>query len=109
MASVLGAERRAAACRELTKLYETTYYGTLGELALRATQDADLARGELVLVVAGSATVAAAATALDAEQLLSLLLEDLPASQAAKLAARICGGNRAQLYDLAVQRKTRPE
>lgn len=106
MASILGVERRAAACRELTKLHETSYYGSLGELATRAAAEPDFSRGELVLVVAGSAAAASAPTTLDADQLLSVLLEELPASQAAKLTARICGGNRAELYELAVKRKS---
>jgi len=92
-------------CRELTKLHETSYYGTLGELAQRAANDADMSRGEIVLVVEGAPALETAATSIQAEQLLFTLLEELPASQAAKLAARICGANRAELYELAVKHK----
>ncbi len=106
MAAVLGGQRRIAVCRELTKLHEASYYGDLASLAAHAATDPDLSRGELVFVVEGAQPAAAAATSFDAEQLLILLLEDLPASQAAKVAARICGVNRAELYDLAVQRKS---
>jgi 16S rRNA (cytidine1402-2'-O)-methyltransferase len=52
MAAAFGADRRAAVCRELTKLHEEVARGTLAELAEWA--DAGV-RGELVIVVAGAA------------------------------------------------------
>jgi 16S rRNA (cytidine1402-2'-O)-methyltransferase len=52
MATAFGADRRAAVCRELTKLYEEVVRGTLAELADWASAGV---RGEVVLVVAGSA------------------------------------------------------
>jgi 16S rRNA (cytidine1402-2'-O)-methyltransferase len=48
---VLGADRRAAVCRELTKTYEEIRRGTLGELAEWA---ADGVRGEITVVLAGA-------------------------------------------------------
>ncbi|MGE0114803.1 MAG: 16S rRNA (cytidine(1402)-2'-O)-methyltransferase [Steroidobacteraceae bacterium] len=106
MLAVFGPTRQVAICRELTKLHETSYYGDLASLAGRAAHDADMSRGELVLAVDGAVRAASQTTTLEAEELLTVLLEELPASQAAKLAARLCGGNRAELYELAVQRKT---
>jgi 16S rRNA (cytidine1402-2'-O)-methyltransferase len=53
-AGMLGAERAAAVCRELTKTYEEIRRGTLGELAQWA---ADGVRGEITVVVAGAAAV----------------------------------------------------
>jgi 16S rRNA (cytidine1402-2'-O)-methyltransferase len=50
-AEVLGADRRAAVCRELTKTYEEVRRGGLGELAEWA---ADGLRGEITVVVAGA-------------------------------------------------------
>ena len=51
MAAAFGAGRRAAVCRELTKLYEEVVRGTAAELAEWA---ADGVRGELVIVVEGA-------------------------------------------------------
>lgn len=51
---VLGPERRAAVCRELTKTFEEVKRGTLGELALWA---ADGVRGEISVVLEGAAKV----------------------------------------------------
>src|SRR6187200_1544817 len=52
MADVLGAERRGAVCRELTKTYEEVRRGGLAELADWAR---DGVRGEVTLVVEGAA------------------------------------------------------
>jgi 16S rRNA (cytidine1402-2'-O)-methyltransferase len=56
-AEVLGADRPAAVCRELTKTYEEVRRGTLAELAEWA---AGQVRGELTVVVAGSPATPAA-------------------------------------------------
>ena len=50
-AEVLGPDRPAAACREMTKTYEEVRRGTLAELAAWA---ADGVRGEITLVVGGA-------------------------------------------------------
>ncbi|KAA9105622.1 16S rRNA (cytidine(1402)-2'-O)-methyltransferase [Microbacterium rhizomatis] len=52
MATVFGADRRAAVCRELTKMYEEVARGTLAELVEWAAAGV---RGELVIVVEGAA------------------------------------------------------
>ena len=54
--AVLGAERRATVCRELTKTYEEVVRGSLGELADWATGDV---RGEITVVLEGARVVAA--------------------------------------------------
>jgi 16S rRNA (cytidine1402-2'-O)-methyltransferase len=52
LASVFGADRPAAVCRELTKTYEEVRRGPLGELAAWAADGEP--RGEITLVVAGA-------------------------------------------------------
>ena len=51
-AEVLGPDRRAAVCRELTKTYEEVLRGSLAELAERT---ADGVLGEIVVVLDGAA------------------------------------------------------
>jgi 16S rRNA (cytidine1402-2'-O)-methyltransferase len=102
MAQLLGPERRASISRELTKRFETTYSGTLAELGAAAERDSDMTRGEIVIVVSG-APAADAAIELDAEKLLRALLEELPPSQAAKIAAHITGVRRSDLYEAAMR------
>ncbi|TSD99737.1 16S rRNA (cytidine(1402)-2'-O)-methyltransferase [Skermania sp. ID1734] len=55
-ADVLGAQRRAAVCRELTKTYEEVVRGTLEELAQWAVGGA---RGEITVVIEGATRAAA--------------------------------------------------
>ncbi|WP_155980815.1 16S rRNA (cytidine(1402)-2'-O)-methyltransferase [Nocardia sp. CNY236] len=59
--AVLGPDRRAAVCRELTKTYEEVIRGTLAELAAWAV---DGARGEITVVVAGAQPTSADPAAL---------------------------------------------
>ncbi len=51
LAEYFGADRQAAVCRELTKIFEETRKGTLAELA--AHYEAHAPKGEIVLVIAG--------------------------------------------------------
>ncbi len=100
-AQSFGAARRAVLARELTKLHETVYRGTLAELCERASSDADLARGEIVLAVAGApAAVAGDGAGLD--RVLALLLAELPLKQAARLAAAIEGVRDNEAYKRAL-------
>jgi len=102
LAAAFGAERPAAVAREITKRFETVYRGTLGALALQAAADADMARGEIVLVVQG-APGEASADDVEAERVLAVLLENLPASQAARIAAQLTGRARKELYERALR------
>jgi 16S rRNA (cytidine1402-2'-O)-methyltransferase len=103
MMQAFGGERRAAISRELTKRFETTYSGTLAELYEAAGRDSDMARGEIVIVVSGAAPTQGAAPELNTGALLRALLEELSPSQAAKIAARLTGGSRSELYAAALQ------
>jgi 16S rRNA (cytidine1402-2'-O)-methyltransferase len=53
LAAACGGERRAAVCRELTKIHESIVRGTLDELAAAALDGTIPTRGEFVLVVGG--------------------------------------------------------
>jgi 16S rRNA (cytidine1402-2'-O)-methyltransferase len=92
-----GADRPMALCRELTKQFETVLRGSVEEVRQRVEADADQSRGEFVLVIGGNreADPASPAAAL---QLARELQAHLPASQAARVAARIHGVSRRELY-----------
>lgn len=105
MAELLGTERRGVVCRELTKAFETVYHGSLRELCVQVQADSNMARGEIVILVEGApAEVGIAAARMDAASVLNTLLEELSPSQAAKLAARLTGAKRNELYELALRR-----
>jgi len=61
--NVFGADRLGAICREMTKRYEETIRGTLGELSTWGSSNEVL--GEITLVIAGAAMDSAALTAAD--------------------------------------------
>ena len=102
LAAAFGAQRAAVVARELTKLHETVYRGTLESLRQRASSDSDMARGEITLVIAGSPEAEAGDVALLA-RLLPLLLKDLPPARAAAIAAQISGVPRRVAYEQAMQ------
>ncbi|MDP9082155.1 MAG: 16S rRNA (cytidine(1402)-2'-O)-methyltransferase [Pseudomonadota bacterium] len=106
--SVFGAERGATVAREITKLHETTYRGSLGELFARATADVDFGRGEIVLLIAGAPQETGGQErgadghggALD--RILKILLAELPLKQAAGLAATITDTRNNEAYKRAL-------
>ena len=96
-----GAERAAAVAREITKLHETLYRGSLAQLSARAAADADFARGEIVLVIAGARARARrrggrrrTVTAARSIECSRPLLGGIAAKQAAHLAAQISASAR---------------
>ena len=104
LAEVFGGTRRAVLARELTKLHESIYRGALETLAEQARSGAIPGKGEFVLVVEGSD--APDHTGIDTDAVLAALLEELPPAQAARLAAKLTGTRKRELYELA--KKLRP-
>jgi 16S rRNA (cytidine1402-2'-O)-methyltransferase len=108
LAQIFGGERRAVVARELTKLHETIYRGTLNELRELANNNVDMARGEITLMIEGAAKEAE--NGGDHELLaraLQLLLQELPPARAAAIAAQLAGCKRSDAYQLAL--RMRPE
>ncbi len=97
MVEVFGAEREGVLARELTKLFETVLVGSLADIAARVAADPDQRRGEFVLLVAGNAAADAARLA-DGRRLYARLVEELPPSRAARIAADLSGAPRKALY-----------
>ena len=104
LAAGFGAERRAAVARELTKVFETVYRGTLAQLATQARSDANFSRGEITVVVEGAARAAAEDTPrVQLDATLTVLLAELAPSKAAALAARLTGAKRNDAYARALE------
>jgi 16S rRNA (cytidine1402-2'-O)-methyltransferase len=110
-AAVFGAERGATVAREITKMHEMTYRGSLRELLERAESDPDFTRGEIVLIVAGAPqTVAEDDRGADGhggalDRALKILLAELPLKQAARLAAQITEARDNEAYKRALHLK----
>lgn len=107
-AAIFGAERGAVIARELTKLHESVYRGTLAGLAIRARQEKDFTRGEIVLLIDGARSEPAVGAGVELDRVLRILLEQLPLKQAAGLAAQITGARDNEAYKLALQIKGTP-
>lgn len=93
-------QRKLCLARELTKLFEESVTATADEVAVWLKQDANRSRGEFVLVLEGAAAEAQSDDA-EAERVLRVLLKELSASQAAKLAAELTGRRKNELYAMA--------
>ncbi len=100
LVAACGAGRRACIARELTKRFESFYRGNLGELAERAKNDAELARGEAVILIEGAEQAEPGAAELD--ETLAVLLRHLPPSAAAAAAASLTGVRRNDAYARAL-------
>jgi 16S rRNA (cytidine1402-2'-O)-methyltransferase len=107
LSTAFGAERRAAVARELTKIHETIYRGTLEELTVRAREEESLQRGELTIVVAGAAQRAAGPEVRELRRTVEILSRELAPGKAAALAAQLTGATRKEAYALALE-ITRP-
>jgi 16S rRNA (cytidine1402-2'-O)-methyltransferase len=109
LAEVFGAERRAAVARELTKLHETIYRGTLAELIERSRSDENFQRGEITLVIEGAKTSNVEFDETLLRKTLTLLLKELPTGKAASIAAQLTGAKRNDAYALALRISKRPD
>jgi 16S rRNA (cytidine1402-2'-O)-methyltransferase len=95
MRDVFGPLRRAVICRELTKRFETVLRADLDGLCAQLDGDPNQSRGEFVVLVEGNTEAGGSVEGLE---LARALLEYLPASQAARIAAKITGASRRELY-----------
>ena len=106
LADGLGADRRAVACRELTKTYEEVRRGTLAELAAWAEPGV---RGEVTLVVSGASgerrrELAGLATADDwIRAVAELEQEGETRKEAIAQVAKAAGVPRREVYDAVVR------
>ena len=95
----LGAgERYLVLCRELTKRFESVLFATARELLQAQVPE----RGEYVCILEAGSAADNAPPAADAERVLQALAAELPAAQAARLAAKITGVARSDLYAMAI-------
>jgi 16S rRNA (cytidine1402-2'-O)-methyltransferase len=97
-AEVFGAERKASVSRELTKKFEHTERGTLGELAEWAKSDP---KGEFVVVIAGAAGVIRDIHSL-VEDVLTLVDSGERLKDAVNQIAELSKVSKSELYQLSL-------
>ncbi len=106
MVAEFGPARQAVVARELTKMHESLYRGTLEELITVSQRDENFARGEITLVVQGAPK--SEDQSVDPALLLrtvDILLKELPPPRAAAVAAQLTGATRAAAYAMATRKK----
>ena len=102
MAAAFGELRQAAIVREITKTYEETIRGTLGDLARRFAKTPAL--GEITIVVAGadqSARIGGSAITIE-----MLQSEGVSLKQASAIIARLTGRSRREIYQDAIKSRS---
>ena len=100
LAKLLGGNRAAVVARELTKVHESVYRGTLDELVVAAEADTNFARGEITLVVQGAPSSGGQGDQQLLHRAVSLLLDEMPPGRVAALAAQLSGASREEAYAL---------
>ena len=96
-----GPDRPLVAARELTKLHETLYRGTVTQVLQQVEVDSGSAKGEYTLVIGGAKPVAQSTLELD--RVLKILLGYLGVRQAADAAARILDVKKRDAYQRALE------
>lgn len=96
--AVLGPDRSAAVCRELTKKFEEVRRGTLGELA--AQYAGQTVKGEVVVLVDRAASQEADENAV--KEALVRALESMRVKDASESVARATGWPKRKVYQLAL-------
>jgi len=92
--------------RELTKLYEQVFRGTLDELNNWISEDPMHQKGEFVVMLEGHIEeVESDALQRSSEELLKILVDELPVKQAANIASKITGQKKNDLYRQAMRIK----
>jgi 16S rRNA (cytidine1402-2'-O)-methyltransferase len=105
MAEVFGRERKAVVARELTKIYESVLTNDLAGLIQYFDEHPHSLRGEFVILVDGIEEEESESKEVKSENVLDVLLEELPLKQAAALASKITGERKNVLYKLALAKK----
>ena len=113
MAAVLPAERSMVIARELTKLHETIVKLPLAEMLTLVETDANMRRGEFVVIVEGAAKIDVSENTITPEQerILKLLLTECSVKKAVELVVEITGGKKKPIYQaaLVLSAKNEPE
>lgn len=100
MSAVLGADRPAALCRELTKKFEEVRRGTLAELAVETAERP--VKGEVVIVVGGADADSSNISSNDIDSRLNEVIPEMSLRDAVDRVAAETGMKRRQVYQRAL-------
>ena len=89
--------------KELTKLHEQFLHGNAAQLLVRLREDTRLTKGEFVVLIDNSANPADQALNTDDVELLKVLLDEVSVKIAVKIATRLTGKKKNEIYQQALQ------
>ncbi len=97
ISAIFGAERELFIAREITRKFASCYASPAQLLTRQALPDADMTKGELV-IISQSRSAVRSASSIGEEELLRVLMEEPDPSQAAHVAAKLTGAKKRDLY-----------
>lgn len=103
LVDIFGAGRKAFIGRELTKMHEQCVQETLGEMKLMLDGGDIVSKGEFAIVIAGAEP--STESSLDVDSLLVELAAHLSAKDSARVAAKLSGHKKNDLYQRLLQLK----
>lgn len=101
--SVFGDTRELTVAREITKKFETFYFGNPVQVLAQINDSADNRKGEFVILLSGN--LDADEKWSDACKLASTLIKELPLKKASRIAADTFGVSKNTLYDFLLELK----
>ena len=100
--AVYGADCKVVLAKELTKSYERFVAGTVEEIQHWLLEDPGHVKGEFVIIIPPQIHIV---DKHSHEELLGILLEELPLKQAVSIACKLSQANKNELYELALKLK----
>ncbi|WP_353570238.1 16S rRNA (cytidine(1402)-2'-O)-methyltransferase [Candidatus Albibeggiatoa sp. nov. BB20] len=109
MISVFGEQRTAVLVKELSKVFETVKRGQLTDILAWLQADSVHKKGEFVILIEGVDDKIQPEIEAETQQLLTILLQELPLKKAAKLASQITGVSKNKLYQFMLEQASSAE
>ena len=96
-------EKLIVVAKELTKTHENFLSGNAEAILEMLSSDPALCKGEFVVLIDNSQSTDAQPEEQGGNDMLNILLQELPLKQAVKIASRLSGKKRNELYQTALQ------
>ena len=104
LAEIIPVDRRIVLARELTKLFETVVNDSLDKVLEQVKNNANMQKGEFVILVEGAVVEKKNATITEEQQrVLSVLLKECSIKSAVAMAVDITGARKKILYQAALE------
>jgi len=104
LAEIIQGDRRIVLARELTKLFETVVNDSLDKVLEQVKNNANMQKGEFVILVEGAVVEKKNATITEEQQrVLSVLLKECSIKSAVAMAVDITGARKKVLYQAALE------